>query len=95
MSAPGVCKRKATSTSAAQCFAADQWRSKTNLLNLRNNKAVLNINWGRGQECNKFNISPVAHLDSETSNELFEVLADWNTYLEHRKSADFPVQPCP
>lgn len=33
--------------------------------------------------------------DGSTSNELFEVLADWNTYLEHRKSSDFPVPPCP
>ncbi|SEB79035.1 hypothetical protein SAMN05216452_3187 [Nitratireductor aquibiodomus] len=37
----------------------------------------------------------MARLDGDTSNELFEVLAEWNTYLEHRKSDDFPVPPCP
>jgi hypothetical protein len=37
----------------------------------------------------------MARLDGETSNELFEVLADWNAHLEHRKSSDFPVPPCP
>jgi len=37
----------------------------------------------------------VARLDGATSNELFEVLAEWNDYLEHRKSHDFQVPPCP
>jgi hypothetical protein len=37
----------------------------------------------------------VARLDGATSNELFEVLADWNTFLEHRKSSDLQVPPCP
>lgn len=33
----------------------------------------------------------MARLDSETSNTLFEVLADWNAVLEHRESFDSPV----
>ncbi len=37
----------------------------------------------------------VTRLDGEASNELFETLADWNIYLEHRKSHDFQVPPCP
>lgn len=37
----------------------------------------------------------LARLDGATSNELFEVLADWNTYLEHRDPGDPPVPPCP
>ena len=37
----------------------------------------------------------MARLDAETSNQLFEVLEEWNTVLEHRKSKDFPVPPCP
>lgn len=37
----------------------------------------------------------MAHLDGDTSNELFEVLADWNTQLEHLRSNDPPVPPCP
>jgi hypothetical protein len=33
--------------------------------------------------------------DGLTSNQLFDVLIEWNTYLEHRKSEDFQVPPCP
>ena len=36
----------------------------------------------------------LARLDGETSNELFEVLADWNTQLEHLRQKP-PVPPCP
>lgn len=35
----------------------------------------------------------MARLERELSNELFEVLANWNTLLEHRESADSEVQP--
>lgn len=38
--------------------------------------------------------SEMARLDGETSNELFEVLADWNTQLEHLRRKP-PVPPCP
>lgn len=37
----------------------------------------------------------MTRLDGDTSNELFKVLAEWNTYLELRKSDDFSVPPCP
>ena len=37
----------------------------------------------------------LARLDGETSNELFETLTEWNTQLEHLKSDDFTVPPCP
>lgn len=37
----------------------------------------------------------MARLDGEASNELFGVLSEWNDYLEHRKSQDFQVPPCP
>lgn len=37
----------------------------------------------------------MARLDGDASNELFEILADWNTFLEHRKSQDLQVPPCP
>jgi hypothetical protein len=37
----------------------------------------------------------MARLDGATSNELFGVLADWNTILEQRAPADRPVPPCP
>jgi hypothetical protein len=37
----------------------------------------------------------LAHLDSDTSNELFETLDRWNVYLEHWNSKDFQVPPCP
>lgn len=38
----------------------------------------------------------MARLNGDTSNELFEVLAEWNTYLEHRKLDEKPpVPPCP
>jgi len=37
----------------------------------------------------------MARLDGEASNELFETLADWNTFLEQRKSKEFQVRPCP
>lgn len=36
----------------------------------------------------------MARLDDNTSNELFEVLADWNTVLEHQERKA-PVPPCP
>lgn len=37
----------------------------------------------------------MARLDAAVSNELFETLAEWSTLLEHRKSHDLPVPPCP
>jgi hypothetical protein len=37
----------------------------------------------------------LARLDSDTSNQLVEELERWVDYLEHRKSYDFPVPPCP
>jgi len=37
----------------------------------------------------------LARLDGETSNESFETLTEWNTQLEHLKSQDFTVPPCP
>jgi hypothetical protein len=37
----------------------------------------------------------VARLDVDTSNTLFEVLAEWNAVLEHRESIDPPVPLCP
>lgn len=37
----------------------------------------------------------MAHLEVDVSNELFDTLAEWNAYLEHRKSQDRPVPPCP
>jgi hypothetical protein len=37
----------------------------------------------------------MARLDGETSNELFETLAEWNAVLEHRKPSGFQVPPCP
>ncbi|MDF2373804.1 MAG: hypothetical protein P1V21_23745 [Rhizobiaceae bacterium] len=36
----------------------------------------------------------MVRLDGDTSNELFEVLADWNTQLEHLKQKP-PVPRCP
>jgi hypothetical protein len=39
----------------------------------------------------------MAHLDGESSNELFEVLKDWNHQLEHleneRKAENFALVP--
>jgi hypothetical protein len=37
----------------------------------------------------------MARLEGAVSNELFDILAEWNHYLEHRKSDDFQVPPCP
>ncbi len=37
----------------------------------------------------------MARLDGATSNELFEVLADWNTHLEHLKADKPRVPSCP
>jgi len=31
--------------------------------------------------------------DAETSNRLFEVLLEWNTFLEHGKAGDDPEPP--
>jgi hypothetical protein len=42
-----------------------------------------------------FGRGEVASLDGDTSNELFETLATWNTLLEHRRSDDQAVPPCP
>lgn len=33
--------------------------------------------------------------EGETLNEMFEVMTEWNTQLEHLKSKDFTVPPCP
>lgn len=37
----------------------------------------------------------MARLDGETSNQLFEVLVDWNTQLEHLRPGKPLVPPCP
>jgi hypothetical protein len=37
----------------------------------------------------------MARLAFEESNELFETLVEWNVLLEHQKSDDFLVPPCP
>lgn len=37
----------------------------------------------------------MARIDSATSNELFETLIEWNTFLEHRKRDGLQVPPCP
>jgi len=37
----------------------------------------------------------LARPDGGFSNELLETLAEWNTFLEHRKSHDLSVPPCP
>lgn len=37
----------------------------------------------------------MARPDGSISNELLETLAEWSTLLEHRKSYDLPVPPCP
>ncbi len=39
--------------------------------------------------------SEMARLDGETSNQLFEVLSDWNAQLEHLRFNEPPVPPCP
>lgn len=37
----------------------------------------------------------VARHDAIASNALLETLAEWNTFLEHRKLHDLQVPPCP
>ncbi len=37
----------------------------------------------------------MARLDGDSSNELFDTLTEWNTALEHLRSKDSPVPPCP
>lgn len=37
----------------------------------------------------------MARLEGETSNELFEVLADWDRTLRHLRADDSQVPPCP
>jgi hypothetical protein len=37
----------------------------------------------------------LARLDDETSNQLFEVLSDWDAQLKHLRSHDPQVPPCP
>lgn len=51
----------------------------------------------RGAENAKlFNEIRMVRLDGEVSNQVIEILADWNTYLEqHRRDFDPPVLPCP
>lgn len=37
----------------------------------------------------------MARPPSAVSNELFNTLAQWNAFLEHRQSHDLQVPPCP
>lgn len=37
----------------------------------------------------------MARPPGDVSNELFDTLAQWNAFLEHRKSHDLQVPPCP
>jgi hypothetical protein len=37
----------------------------------------------------------MARLDGEASNELIEILTEWNVLIEHRERDGFRVPPCP
>lgn len=37
----------------------------------------------------------MAHPNAEISNELFEILEEWDSYLKHLNWTDKRVPPCP
>lgn len=64
----------------------------------KRDKLFTNARWSfrQGQKTISANNSLwLARHDAIASNALLETLAEWNTFLEHRKLHNLPVPPCP